>query len=155
MNMASEPSASVLAISTNAAACPLNDGLAVIDQLLAAILREKDSAAFDLALDFRLLLARSSDPDLLLPEFFRLREQVEERHYLALYRLRRWLEASYVGCVRLDRTRPIREVNLRLDTTSFRALCARCAFDAADGELVTAWVRVSFGVATKNASISS
>src|SRR5690606_5471257 len=106
--------------------CPLNDGLAVVDQLLAAITREHDTDALDFALDFRLLLARTSDAATILREFFRLRYTIQDRHYLACVRRRRWLETDFVAEVRLDRTRPPRRITLSLDTASLRELGARC-----------------------------
>ena len=130
-------------------ACPLNHGLAVLDQLLAAITREPDAAALDAVLDFRLLLARSDDDaETILQTFFQIRRLVEERHYLACFRFRRWLEGEYQAEVKLDRTQPVRPIPLRLDVATYLDLCARCAFDAAAGELLTAWVRVSFAKVT-------
>jgi hypothetical protein len=138
---------SPLPLSSSAAeACPLNHGVAVVDQLLAAITRasEFDAHALDVALDFRLLLASSTDAEDILQAFFRVRAAVEENHYLACFRLRRWLEIQFAAHVRPDRTQPIREVPIRLTANSYRELCARCAFDAAGNELVSPWVRVHF-----------
>jgi hypothetical protein len=126
------------------AECPLNHGVAVVDQLLAAITREEDAVALDVALDFRLLLAGANDADTVLREFFRLRAVVEEQHYLACFRLRRWLQSAIFAEVRLDRSQPIRRTQIDLNAQSYRELCARCAFEAAAGELLSPWVRVVF-----------
>ncbi len=127
-------------------ACPLNHGVSVVDQLLAAITRETefDARALDVALDFRLMLASSTDAEAILQAFFQVRAAAEERHYLACFRLRRWLETQFVAHVRLDRSQPYREISLRLEARTYRELCARCAFDAAAGERVSPWVRVHF-----------
>jgi hypothetical protein len=135
--------------SVSEAACPLNHGVAVVDQLLAAITREGDVEALDVALDFRLLLASSTDADAILREFFRMRAAVEEGHYLACFRLRRWLQDQIVAHVKMDRTQPARTTAINLDSASYRELCARCAFDAAAGEFLTPWVRVSFASANQ------
>lgn len=124
--------------------CPLNHGLAVVDQLLAAITREGPSETLDTALDFRLLLASSTDPAAVLRGFFALRQVVQERHYLACYRLRRWLEKRYVAFVLADRAGSAERVALNLNVPSFGALYARCVVVATDGEPPRAWARVHF-----------
>lgn len=129
--------------------CPLNHGVSVVDQLLAAITRdaEFDAHALDVALDFRLMLASATDPEAILQAFFNLRAVAEERHYLACFRLRRWLETQFVARVRLDRSQPCRELPVRLEARTYRELCARCAFEAAGGDRVSPWVRVHFAAA--------
>ncbi len=136
---------SVAPVSVSAP-CPLNHGVSVVDQLLAAITHEPelDARALDVALDFRLLLASSDDAEAILQAFFHLRTVAEERHYLACFRLRRWLETQFVAHVRLDRSQPRRELPVRLEARTYRELCARCAFDAAAGDRVTPWARVHF-----------
>ena len=133
--------------------CPLNHGVAVVDQLLAAITRDHDSSSLDVALDFRLLLATSTDADAILRAFFQVRAVVEETHYLACFRLRRWLQSEIVARVRLDRSQPVRRTLINLDAKSYRELCARCAFDAAAGEPVSAWVRVEFSFINQQATV--
>lgn len=125
-------------------ACPLNQGLAVVDQLLAAITREGSREELDAALDFRLILAHTSDPAAILRGFFALRSVAEERHYLALYRLRRWLESQFVAIVHVDRHSPPRRVHMKLDACSFGALYAQCAVRATAGLPPQAWTRVHF-----------
>jgi hypothetical protein len=135
--------------------CPLNHGLAVVDQLLAAITRDGNAVALDVALDFRLLLASSTDADTILREFFQLRSVVEEGYYLACFRLRRWLQSQIIAQVRLDRSQPIRQTPIKLDAATYRELCARCAFDAAAGERLSPWVRVSFTAASRQPELVS
>jgi hypothetical protein len=138
---------------TSASECPLNHGVAVVDQLLAAITRENDAAALDVALDFRLLLGSSTDANAILREFFRLRTVVEEHHYLACFRLRRWLQSEIVADVRLDRSQPIRRTPINLNAKSYRELCARCAFNAAAGERLSPWVRIVFSSIARQSSV--
>lgn len=125
-------------------ACPLNQGLSVVDQLLAAITREGDRDALDAALDFRLLLANSGDPAAVLRGYFALRGIVEEYHYLALYRLRRWLENSFAALVLVDRSGIPQLVGVNLSVPSFGALYASCAVLALDGQPAQPWTRVQF-----------
>lgn len=146
------PVADYVAEPVAATECPLNHGVAVVDQLLAAITRDGNAAALDVALDFRLLLASSTDANSILKEFFALRDAVENRYYLACFRLRRWLQSEIVAHVKLDRSQPVRQTGIKLDASCYRALCARCAFDAAAGERLSPWVRVSFASANRQLS---
>lgn len=144
MNVCADSLSSLDLSVSSSSECPLNHGVAVVDQLLAAITRNGDAAALDVALDFRLLLASSTDADHILREFFRLRGVVEDAHYLACFRLRRWLQSEIIAHVKLDRSQPVRQTPIKLDTSNYKELCARCAFDAAAGECLSPWVRVSF-----------
>jgi hypothetical protein len=143
----------VLVDSSAVSQCPLNHGVAVIDQLLAAITRDHDATALDVALDFRLLLANSTDADAILREFFHVRAVVEDSHYLACFRLRRWLQSEIAASVRLDRSQPARRTPINLNAKSYRELCARCAFDAAAGQPLSAWVRVEFSFTHHGATV--
>ena len=147
------PALPLLADSVPGSECPLNHGVAVVDQLLAAITRDQNASALDIALDFRLLLASSTDAETILREFFRLRAVVEEDYYLACFRLRRWLQSEIIAHVKLDRSQPVRQACIKLDASSYRELGARCAFDAAAGELLSPWVRVSFASANRQLSL--
>ena len=127
--------------------CFLNDGCRIVDQLLAGMDASRDGAAFDAALDLRWLLATSDDADQLLETFFRLRDLVEETHYLACYRLRRWLESRIVARVWPDRHRPAVEVPVRLSGTGIEAVRRRClAMAFAEGE-PKPWARLTFFLA--------
>lgn len=128
--------------------CPLNHGTAVVDQLLAAITRDSSDesfdAALDAALDLRLLLAGETDADTILAAFFRVRQIAEERHYLACFRLRRWLETQFCARVYFNRCEPPRTLPLILDLATCADLRARCACLAADDVHNLSWVRVQF-----------
>ena len=142
-------------VSSSQPACPLNDGLAVLDQLLAALTRVGDSAGLDLALDYRLLLAGATEAqtEIVLRDFFRLRGQLGEQHYLLCYRLRRWLESQFVAWVTLDRTQPVRRVALWLDVDSVSQLCTRCSALAADRLASPDWARVRFAQSDRAAEL--
>lgn len=118
-------------------ACPLNDGVAVLDQLLASLMGEAESAAFDSALDLRWLLSIAGDATEIIREFYVLRSLIEERHYLACYRLRRWLESQLVAWVAAERHQPEQRVSLKLDSTCLDRLHDRCLTDAL-GEITSA-----------------
>lgn len=124
--------------------CPLNNGLAILDQLLAALTQRRRRAELDLALDFRFLLsARGRSVDV-LPQWFRLRDSVEEEHYLLAYRLRRWLEKRWVAHVSFDRSSTPRVVGLQLDAPSYDDLCEECICAASDLDLPPPWTQIRF-----------
>lgn len=141
-----QPISADSAIRTSLAtrSCPLNSGVAILDQLLAAVGRDNDADALNAALDFRLLLAGPHEPEAVLRGFFQLRPFVEDRHFLACFRLRRWLESQIMALVHFDRCRPPAPIRLRLECRSYSALCNGCARDASTRELETAWARVTF-----------
>lgn len=132
--------------------CPLNHGTAIVDQLLAAITRDRADEAFesslDAALDLRLLLDAEADVDSILTAFFRLRRLAGERHYLACFRLRRWLETQFCALVYFNRHEPPRTVPLTLDLHHCADLRTRCAGLAADNICDPFWVRVRFARST-------
>jgi len=128
--------------------CPLNHGVSVLDQLLASLVGEVDGEAFDAALDLRWLLSNSSDAAAIVLGFYRLRSFIEERHYLACYRLRRWLESHLVAWVSFQRHQPERRTALRLDAASPDQLHERCATRALEGTATGLPVRVRFAFAT-------
>jgi hypothetical protein len=71
------------------ARCPFHDGVATLDLLLAE-LSPDDTALFDAALDLRSLCAAGTDAEACVHQLFRVRALLEERHYLAFYRVRCW-----------------------------------------------------------------
>lgn len=114
--------------------CPLNTGCAVLDQLMAALAAENDATGLDQALDLRLALAED-ESTAILDLYFRLRNTLGDRHYLACYRLRRWLEGQFVALVSPSRREAGQAVGLRLDAADFAALrrhCLACAGLTAD-----------------------
>jgi hypothetical protein len=139
----------ILSIVASARHCPLNHGLTVVDQLLAALTCDDEPAAFDTALDLRWQLQQPTNADAVLRDFFRLRALVEERHYLACYRLRRWLNAQLVARVVPDRHQPAQIVGVRLDASDYASLCAQCLDLVAIDLPLTPWARVRFAFAAE------
>jgi hypothetical protein len=109
--------------------------LSIIDELLTlpgAVSGEE----MDLLLDLRWQLRHQNDPEGTLRIFCDLRRRLEQREYLALFRIRRWLEGSMDACVRLcPRSREI-IVPLRLDhfcVEAVRRVCLCGALEKARG----------------------
>jgi hypothetical protein len=115
----------------------------VVDSLLRSA-ESVSGAEVDALLDFRSLLHRSEDAEAIVNLFCELRRSLEGRHYLAFYRLRRWLENHIQANVRLCRGRPEQIVPLKLDRYCLEAVRYQCLKTAAlNGHLILA-PRVSF-----------
>jgi hypothetical protein len=140
--------------STRAAAqvaglnCPLNHGVAALDQLLASLMGEDNSEAFDAALDLRSLLSNATDATAIIREFYRLRSLVEERNYLACYRLRRWLEGQLIAWVSPQRHQAERSTAVRLDAMCIDHLNDRCIAAALEGTSTVSHARVRYAFAS-------
>lgn|GEM_PF-1588098 len=79
--------------------CRRSCALEVIDELLAspgAVSGEES----DLLLDLRWRLRRRDDAEAALRLFCDLRLRMEQRHYLAFFRIRRWLENHLLASIR-------------------------------------------------------
>lgn len=113
-------------LTTVAPSCPLNDGLAVLDQLMAGLSLAQESRALDLALDLRHALRSAAPAEAVIALFFKLRDTIEERHYLPCYRLRRWLQGRVKAWVRLDRQQPPIAAAVTLDQADLNALRDFC-----------------------------
>jgi len=94
--------------------CRLTCALEVIDELLQAQGTVRGEEV-DALLDLRSLLRHRENAEAALALFCQLRRTMEERHYLAFYRLRRWLENQIEATVRIVRGAPERTAALRLD----------------------------------------
>jgi hypothetical protein len=82
------------------ARCQWRCALDVIDELLAA--RDAISGEeMDRLLDLRSQLRRAEDAEAVLKIFCELRIRMERKHYLAFFRIRRWLENHIVAAVRI------------------------------------------------------
>lgn len=123
--------------------------VSVVDELLStpgAVSGEE----VDLLLDFRFQLRARQDADATLRLFCELRRRLEGRHYLALYRIRRWLEANVVADVRSCQAAEAHVVALKLDHYCVEAVrrVALCAGLRGEGVLLAPRVRFEFvGVA--------
>lgn len=69
--------------------CPFHDGAATLDLLLAEI-DPGETALFDAALDLRSLCAAGRDAAACAEQLFRVRALLDDRHYLAFFRVRCW-----------------------------------------------------------------
>ena len=82
------------------ARCRWRCALEIIDELLAA--RDAISGEeMDRLLDLRSQLRRAEDAEAVLKTFCELRIRMERKHYLAFFRIRRWLENHIVAAVRI------------------------------------------------------
>jgi hypothetical protein len=80
----------------------------------------------DLLLDFRSLLRARRDAEATLRCFCDLRRRLESHHYLALYRLRRWLESEMAVEVRPCPLAPATLRPLHLDLFCVEAVRRAC-----------------------------
>jgi hypothetical protein len=76
----------------------------------------------DLLLDFRSLVRARSDAETTLRLFCELRRRLEQRHYLAFYRLRRWLEQQLIAQISSLSTHVHTQVSLRLNFYCMEAI---------------------------------
>lgn len=97
----------------------------VIDQLLS-LQSGVSGEETDLLLELRWLVGNRADAEGTLRVFCDVRRRLEQRHYLALFRIRRWLEAQVQAEVRFSpRGRP-RLVPLKLDHYCVEAVRRVC-----------------------------
>lgn len=82
------------------ARCHWRCALEVIDELLGQP-SAVSGAECDLLLDLRWKLRERKDAEGALRLFCDLRRQMEQRHYLAFFRIRRWLENQLLAGVRI------------------------------------------------------
>lgn len=75
--------------SRRVARCPFHDGVATLDLLLAEI-DPSETVLFDAVLDLRSLCRAGSDAETCIAQIFRVRRQLDGRHFLAFYRVRCW-----------------------------------------------------------------
>jgi hypothetical protein len=144
------PSSSLISIQqqrawSNPVAPRQKTAVAVVDELLStpgAVSGEE----VDLLLDFRFQLRDRADADATLRLFCDLRRRLEQRHYLALYRIRRWLETNLVASVRSCQAAVPHTVAVKLDHYCVEAVrrVALCAGLKGDGVLLAPRVRFDF-----------
>ena len=106
-------------------ACHPKCSLEVVDGLLSlpeAVTGEE----VDLLLDFRSLLRARRDAETTLRVFCDLRRRMEPRHYLAFYRLRRWLENQVAVKVLSTENHEIGNLALHLDFYCLEAIRRQC-----------------------------
>lgn len=106
--------------------CPLREGAATLDALLAEI-GPQGGEALDLALDLRVAAHTSRDATACLDLMLRLRQVLGESHYLALYRVRLWLAGALAFEVRAHRGDTWVQYTLPLQAN----LCTRASLEQA------------------------
>ena len=98
----------------------------------------------DLLLELRWLLRERTGAEAALRCFCELRRRLEQRHYLAFFRLRRWLEANVVVVVTLSANAEPRFVPLQLNRYCIEAVRRVCLCSALSGESALIAPRVVF-----------
>ena len=125
--------------------CRWRCALDVVDELL----RQPGAASgeeTDRLLELRYKLRRAEDAEGTLRLFCELRLTMERRHYLAFFRMRRWLENHIVAAVRICPAAEARPVALKLDfycVEAIRRVCL-CAALTRDGVLLAPRLRFLF-----------
>jgi hypothetical protein len=118
--------------------CRLPCALEVVDNLLHATGSVRGDEV-DALLDLRSLLRHRQDASATLALFCQLRRGMESRHYLAFYRLRRWLENQVEAIVRVHRGDLERVTPVKLERYCMEAVRYQCLHSVLrSGEMVLA-----------------
>jgi hypothetical protein len=123
--------------------CNPRCALEVIDDLL----RSKPTVRpqeLDALLDLRWLLRHRQDAEAAVILFCSLRRTMEERHYLAFYRLRRWLENQVEAVIRLRRGEPEKIAPIKIERYCVEAVRFQCLESIRDGREPLFCPRVKF-----------
>lgn len=105
--------------------CRQRCALEVIDELLATR-RAVSGDEADHLLDLRWKLRQADDAEGTLRLFCDLRLRMERRHYLAFFRLRRWLEHHLQAAVRICPAAEAQIVHVKLDHYCVEAIRRVC-----------------------------
>jgi hypothetical protein len=103
------------------AGCRWRCAIEVIDELLSQDALITGDDADDL-LDLRWTLIQADDAEGTMRLFCAIRRRMEQRHYLAFFRIRRWLENHIVARVVLSSGADEKQVRLKLDHYCVEAL---------------------------------
>ncbi len=98
----------------------------VIDELLSLRGGGVTGEETDLLLDLRWKLRQRTEAEEALRLFCDLRRRMESRHYLAFFRIRRWLENHLVAAVRICPAAPVNEVAVKLDHYCVEPIRRQC-----------------------------
>jgi len=137
-----------------AGVCRLSCSLEVVDELLSTP-GAASGDEVDLLLDFRSLLRARRDAEATLRLFCDLRRRLEQRHYLAFYRLRRWLENHIVAEVSPSRSENCAQVPLRLQFYCMEAVRRQCLCAAMQQGLPLVTPRLGFSFVPVTQPVSS
>jgi hypothetical protein len=107
------------------ASCGWRCAVDVIDELLSQPGAASGEEA-DLLLDLRWKLGKSEDAAGALKLFCDLRRRMEHRHYLAFFRIRRWMENHLLAAVRICPAAEAHSVPVKLDHYCVEAIRRVC-----------------------------
>ena len=133
MNTRVCPQVHVNSAACTPALCRPRCALDVIDELLRSPRDRMTGEEMDLLLDLRWHLRHRAEPEATLRLFCDLRIRLENRHYLAFFRLRRFLENHLVASVRVcpaaaERTLPVRLDHYCVEAIRRVCLCASLGY---------------------------
>ena len=98
----------------------------------------------DLLLDLRWQLRRAENAEGVMRMFCDLRVRMEQRHYLAFFRLRRWLENHLVAAIQICPAAEPQRVPVKLDHYCVEAIRRVCLCRAASSGTVLLAPRLRF-----------
>ena len=128
--------------------CPFHDGIATLDLLLAE-LDPRDAELFDAALDLRSLCAAKADAAACVYQLFHVRALLDERHYLAFYRVRCWARQTLRIEVRAGRGAPWVTCELPLNGARLDEIVNTALASLADAEgVIPEFAHVRFVLAS-------
>ena len=127
------------------AACRWRCALEVIDELLA---QEISGEEMDRLLDLRWQVRHRDNAENTLRVFCELRLRMEPRHYLAFFRIRRWLENHVVAAVRSCPAAEAQTVPVKLDHYCVEAVRRACLCAALGPGTVMLVPRLAFAFRT-------
>ena len=139
------PAPTTLATDCTAATCHWRCALEVIDELLSQPRTAVTGEESDLLLDLRWHLRQRSAGETALRVFCDLRRRMEARHYLAFFRIRRWLEKHLVASVRRCPAAEAHEVPVKLDHYCVEAIRRVCLCAGLSRGTVLLAPRLQFG----------
>ncbi len=113
--LSAAPAVNTPAANCTVATCRWRCALEVIDELLGLPRPLVSGEEVDLLLDLRWQLRQRTEGETALRLFCDLRRRMEKRHYLAFFRLRRWLENQMVAEVRACPAAEVRAMPVKLD----------------------------------------
>ncbi len=125
------------------ARCRERCSLEVIDELLALASGVRGEEA-DLLLDLRWQLRQGTDAEGVMRLFCDLRVRMEQRHYLAFFRLRRWLENHLVALVQICPAAEPHRVAVKLNHYCVEAIRRVCLCTAISNGTVLLAPRLRF-----------
>ncbi len=119
--------------------CRWRCALEVIDELLRLPHTQVSGEETDLLLDLRWQLRQRTEAETVLRLFSDLRRRMEARHYLAFFRLRRWLENHLLAAVRICPAAEARTASVKLDhycVEAIRRVCLCACLEAGSALLM-------------------